>query len=54
MEVIEIQFTLPGEGAILFGVHVTSDDPPGAYPLDQLVGSPAYFARKAREAQDGR
>lgn len=53
MEVIEIQFTLPGEGCNIDGSIVTADTPIDDSQLPYMPGTPHYSARLRREAQDG-
>jgi len=53
MTVIEIQFTMPGEGCNIDGSVVTADTPIINDQLEYMPGTPHYFARLRREAQDG-
>ena len=48
---ITVPFVFPGEGAIVFGTLVTPDMPVhGVEVLEQLIGTPHYYARLKREA----
>jgi hypothetical protein len=44
---VTIQFVFPGEGCIIWGVHVTGDDPIDMTQMDQTPGMPTLRGKDA-------